>query len=291
LEYYKNKVDDKSVKAGGQQCITTLEGHVIPLDIINGLPCMKIKPPSDADLRDLPHVIMTSGAKWDPTKFNLSLSDKEDWYNTICELEEGKIKSAFDEYGRYLGREPTTAPALQINLNNEEEDDDESVPDLDDDASSSDNDSEPRLVRLRNFSDDEDSDDKDGYTNGALHEFRVAFHIVSDLNSDFEAFPTVTRRIKKILLQKEAKEKGRSKDDDTPRGEEEEEEKTPIDTEAAVKDEDTDLQFTDTSQVKDSRKDYTKYRPYFLHVPVDKLQKTFENTSQFATNVVSGIHL
>jgi hypothetical protein len=27
LEYYKNRVDDKSVKAGGQQCITTLEGQ------------------------------------------------------------------------------------------------------------------------------------------------------------------------------------------------------------------------------------------------------------------------
>jgi hypothetical protein len=164
-------VDDKSVKAGGQQCITTFEGHVIPFDIINGLPYMKMKPPSDADLRDLPHMIMPSGAKWDPTKFDLTLSDKEDWYNTICELEEGKIKNAFDKYGRYLGREPTTAPSLQIDLNDKEEDNDESAPDLDDHASSSDNNSEPRLVPPRNFSDNEDSDDKDGYANVALHEF------------------------------------------------------------------------------------------------------------------------
>ena len=28
LEHYKNQVDDKSVKAGGRQCITTLEGYV-----------------------------------------------------------------------------------------------------------------------------------------------------------------------------------------------------------------------------------------------------------------------
>jgi hypothetical protein len=124
-----------------------LEGHVIPLDIINGLPYMKMKPPSDSDLRDLPHVIITSGVKWDLTKSDMMLSDKEDWYNTICELEEGKIKSAFDEYGCYLGREPTTALALQINVDNEDEDNEEYAPDLDDDASLSDDDSEPGLIQ------------------------------------------------------------------------------------------------------------------------------------------------
>jgi hypothetical protein len=38
LEHYKNRVDDRSIKSGGRQCLTTLEGYVIPLDIINGLP-------------------------------------------------------------------------------------------------------------------------------------------------------------------------------------------------------------------------------------------------------------
>jgi hypothetical protein len=41
LEHYKNRVDDRSIKSGGRQCLTTLEGYVIPLDIINGLPYMK----------------------------------------------------------------------------------------------------------------------------------------------------------------------------------------------------------------------------------------------------------
>jgi hypothetical protein len=92
----------------------------------------------------------------------------------------------------------------------------------------------------------------------------------------------MTRKMEKALL-----EKAELKRNDAPR--EEEQEETALDTEAAVKDEDTDLQFMDVLQVKDSRKDYAKYRPYFLHVPVDKVRKTFKNTTQFATNVVSGI--
>jgi hypothetical protein len=36
LEHYKNRVDDRSIKSRGRQSLTTLEGYVIPLDIING---------------------------------------------------------------------------------------------------------------------------------------------------------------------------------------------------------------------------------------------------------------
>jgi len=38
LEWYRNDVNDKSIKVGGLQCITTLEGYVIPLNIVQGLP-------------------------------------------------------------------------------------------------------------------------------------------------------------------------------------------------------------------------------------------------------------
>ena len=33
---------------------------------------------------------------------------------------------------------------------------------------------------------------------------------------------------------------------------------------------------------------YEQFRPYFLHAPIEKIRKTFENTTQFAANVVSG---
>ena len=37
FEWFKNCVDDKSIHAGGKQCIKTPTGHVIPLNIVNGL--------------------------------------------------------------------------------------------------------------------------------------------------------------------------------------------------------------------------------------------------------------
>ena len=37
--------------------------------------------------------------------------------------------------------------------------------------------------------------------------------------------------------------------------------------------------------------DYEKYRPYFRHVPQEKVMKTFQNTTQWALNVMSGIKI
>jgi hypothetical protein len=33
LEWYKQEVDEKSIKAGGKQRIKTLDGYVMPLDV------------------------------------------------------------------------------------------------------------------------------------------------------------------------------------------------------------------------------------------------------------------
>jgi hypothetical protein len=71
------------MKVGGKQCIRTNDGYVIPLDIINGLPYLKMQPPNDAEMNALPHVIFTSGDEWNPTVLDHSLTDKEDWYNVI----------------------------------------------------------------------------------------------------------------------------------------------------------------------------------------------------------------
>ena len=38
MEWYSIKVNDKSVKVGGTQCLTTLDGFAIPLDMQCGLP-------------------------------------------------------------------------------------------------------------------------------------------------------------------------------------------------------------------------------------------------------------
>ena len=47
LEFYKNKVDDASMKVGGRQCIRCNDGFIIPINIINGLPYIEMVPHSD----------------------------------------------------------------------------------------------------------------------------------------------------------------------------------------------------------------------------------------------------
>jgi hypothetical protein len=59
LEAYKQLVDDKSVRIGGLQRITTADGYILPVDIINAFPYVKTRACSDDDFETLPHVIMT----------------------------------------------------------------------------------------------------------------------------------------------------------------------------------------------------------------------------------------
>ena len=66
VEHYMNKVDDRSIKVGGSQCIITHEGYVLPLDVINGLAYLKISTYTDREWGALPHVILTAGQEWHP---------------------------------------------------------------------------------------------------------------------------------------------------------------------------------------------------------------------------------
>ena len=67
IEAYGNRVDDRSLKAGGKQCIRTLDGYIIPIDIINGLPYIKMVPNTDQDLQDLPSIVLTSAVPGNPS--------------------------------------------------------------------------------------------------------------------------------------------------------------------------------------------------------------------------------
>jgi hypothetical protein len=66
LEHYGNKVFDQSMKVGGKQCIVTKDGYIIPLDIVNGLPYLKLQKHTDAEWEELPHVVMTGPGHWNP---------------------------------------------------------------------------------------------------------------------------------------------------------------------------------------------------------------------------------
>ena len=68
LEWFKTNVDEKSVKVGGTQLITTLDGYSVPLLIKDGLAyATSLGKPTDQDMDTYPHVVFTSPDEWDPS--------------------------------------------------------------------------------------------------------------------------------------------------------------------------------------------------------------------------------
>ena len=68
LEWFKTNVDEKSVKVGGTQLITTLDGYSVPLLIKDGLAyATSLGKPTDQDMDTYPHVFFTPPDEWDPS--------------------------------------------------------------------------------------------------------------------------------------------------------------------------------------------------------------------------------
>ena len=68
LEWFKTNVDEKSVRVGGTQLITTLDGYSVPLLIKDGLAyATSLGKPTDQELDTYPHVFFTSPDEWDPS--------------------------------------------------------------------------------------------------------------------------------------------------------------------------------------------------------------------------------
>ena len=68
LEWFKTNVDEKSVKVGGTQLITTLDGYSVPLFIKRGLAyATSLGRPTDQDMDTYPHVFFTYPDEWDPS--------------------------------------------------------------------------------------------------------------------------------------------------------------------------------------------------------------------------------
>ena len=68
LEWFKTHVDEKSIKVGGTQLITTLDGYSVPLLIRDGLAyATSLGRPTNQDMDTYPHVFFTSPDEWDPS--------------------------------------------------------------------------------------------------------------------------------------------------------------------------------------------------------------------------------
>ena len=82
LESFHNEVNDKSTKIGGGQYIKTNDGYTFPLDICDGLPYLSMRPFTDQEWKDLPHVIMTSDTDWNPNILDNTISTTNTWIPT-----------------------------------------------------------------------------------------------------------------------------------------------------------------------------------------------------------------
>jgi Reverse transcriptase (RNA-dependent DNA polymerase) len=103
MEAFKIIVDDKSRTLGGTQRLTTPDGYLIPLDFIGGLAYIKLRPPSDKELEELPHIILTSDVDWDPTCIdNTTDISSENWY-TEKDVKENYGHHPFNKVGEYKG--------------------------------------------------------------------------------------------------------------------------------------------------------------------------------------------
>ena len=73
IECHENLVDDKSVKEGCTQHITTLDGYAFPLKCKGGLMYLSILgKPTDEELVKYPSVLLTSIHEWDPSVLDYS---------------------------------------------------------------------------------------------------------------------------------------------------------------------------------------------------------------------------
>ena len=103
LEWCGNDVNDRSIKIeGGRQRLTTPDGYVIPIDVRRGLPYITMRPFTDEEFEELPHVVWTSEDDWDPTSLDSVISDDPNWYE--AEPSPPLPNPMYDEYGEFRGR-------------------------------------------------------------------------------------------------------------------------------------------------------------------------------------------
>ena len=73
IEWFNNTCDDKSHRVEGKQVITFLDGYATPVQCRSGLMYMSILgKPTDQDLDQYSHVLLTGPHEWDPSVLDYS---------------------------------------------------------------------------------------------------------------------------------------------------------------------------------------------------------------------------
>ena len=98
LEHYKWNVHEKSPHITGETpYLESPEGYKFPLSIRHGLPYLAMRPYTDQEWKDLPHVIATSPFEWDPSCLDSSVD--EEWFNQDPAPSPYFLQSDYDEFG------------------------------------------------------------------------------------------------------------------------------------------------------------------------------------------------
>ena len=109
-----SKLDDKSVKVGGSQCITTLDCYSFLLKCTGGLMYLSILgKPTDEGLVKYPSVHLTSIHEWDPFVLDFSYPEGDGEPVWACDPQYvDLIDPNFDSHGLYTKRSINTLSSL-----------------------------------------------------------------------------------------------------------------------------------------------------------------------------------
>ena len=98
MEHFKLDICDRSKNVGGKQRMLTLEGQVIPFHTRGGLIYMDMTPPSDEEMENLTHVVITADMDWDPSV----LDNEHD--GQLLDEDEPYHDPIFDDHGLYIDK-------------------------------------------------------------------------------------------------------------------------------------------------------------------------------------------
>jgi hypothetical protein len=94
LKWCGNDVNNRSIKIdGGRQRLTTPDGR--------GLPYITMRPFTDEEFEELPHILWTSEDDWDPTSLDTVISNDPNLYK--AEPSPPLPDPMYDEYGEFRG--------------------------------------------------------------------------------------------------------------------------------------------------------------------------------------------
>ena len=101
---------------GGKQCITTPDGYIIPLAIRDGLCYLDMRPPTEEEFNQLPHVLMTADVPWNPQQHDCEPDELEYLDARMSEETEEEWFDPSDDYGEeFTVHELNVASCIRAN--------------------------------------------------------------------------------------------------------------------------------------------------------------------------------